>query len=76
MFLTDSCLSKDGVQVRKRVFHPGRGEHATGADLILSKQLTRGETGTVAIQVKRNRGKDYFEFEGRDIRQFLRLANF
>src|SRR5437660_12077779 len=69
-------FEKGTVQVRKRVFHPGRGEHATGADFVLTKRPSMGEVGAVAVQVKSNRRKDYFEFLTRDVRQFQRLSNF
>jgi hypothetical protein len=46
-------IEKSGVEVSKRVFHPGRGEHAIGADFMISKKVTSGLTGITLVQVKR-----------------------
>lgn len=62
--------------VRKRVFHPGRGETISGADFVLQKRINSRTVGITAVQVKRNRGKGYFQFEQRDIYQLNRFADF
>ncbi len=63
-------FEKNGVEVSKRVFHPGKGEHAIGADFMISKKVTPGLTGITLVQVKRNRGNQYYEFRQRDLDQF------
>lgn len=63
-----------GTKVYKRVFHPGSGEKTTGADFTLYKKVSADKVGITAVQVKRNRGKPYFEFDKRDLTQRNRLA--
>jgi hypothetical protein len=71
------CTFERGEKnVRKRVFHPGRGETISGADFVLQKKTNLRTVGGIAVQVKRNRGKGYYEFERRDIDQLERLADF
>lgn len=52
------------------------GEAISGADFVLQKKMNLRTVGVTAVQVKRNRGKGYFEFEKRDIDQLQRLADF
>jgi hypothetical protein len=68
-------FEKSGVKVSKRVFHPGRGEHETGADFVLSKKKTMDTLGITAVQTKRNRGKSYFEFDQRDLSQLNKFSS-
>ena len=48
---------RSGVPVSKRVSHPGKGEHLTGIDFLLSKTSRKGQTGVTVVQVKRNHGE-------------------
>jgi hypothetical protein len=68
-------FEKSGVKVNKRVFHPGRGEHETGADFVLSKKTAMNTLGITAIQTKRNRGKSYFEFDQRNLSQLNKFSS-
>jgi hypothetical protein len=68
-------FEKNGVKVFKRVFHPGSGEKASGVDFALYKKVSQTKIGITAVQVKRNRGKEYFEFDQRDLTQRNRLEN-
>jgi len=68
-------FEKRGVKVSKRVFHPGRGEHETGADFVLSKKKTRDTVGVTVVQTKRNRGKGYFAFDQRDLNQLGKFSS-
>jgi len=64
-------FERKNLTVYKRVFHPGKGEHITGADFVLYKKVSSpGKIGITAVQVKRNRGRRYFEFDDRAIIQF------
>ncbi|WXG43844.1 MAG: hypothetical protein WED04_07395 [Promethearchaeati archaeon SRVP18_Atabeyarchaeia-1] len=65
-----------GVTVSKRIFHPGRGERLTGADFFISKEVSRVTRGVTAVQTKRNRAKDFFEFGERDINQLARFRQY
>jgi hypothetical protein len=67
-------FERHGARVYKRVFHPGSGERATGADFALYKLLPANKVGVTVVQVKRNRCKPYFELEQRDLTQRNRLA--
>ena len=60
----------------KRVFHPGAGERPVGADFVLYKKTKTSKVGATAVQVKRNRNRDYFEFLQRDLDQLDKLARF
>ena len=64
---------ENGAKVSKRIFHPGRGEHENGADFVLSKKKTTDAVGVTAVQTKRNRGKSYFEFDQRDLKQLKKF---
>jgi len=50
-------FEKSGVKVSKRVFHPGRGEHETGADFVLSKKKTMDTLGITAVQTNETEAK-------------------
>ncbi len=67
-------FERSGVKVSKRLFHPGRGEHLTGADFFLSKKKTLKTVGVTAVQTKRNGGKRFFEFEQRDLDQLDKFS--
>lgn len=67
-------FEKRGVKVTKRIFHPGRGEHLTGADFFLYKRRTPEIVRATAVQAKRNRGRNYFEFDQRDLDQLNRFS--
>jgi len=66
-------FKKSGVTVSKRIFHPGHGEHLTGADFVLSKKKIF-TIGVSAVQTKRNGGKKYFEFGQRDFNQLKKFS--
>jgi len=67
-------FEKSGVRVSKRIFHPGRAERFTGADFFLSKKKTLKTVGITAVQTKRNRGKQFFKFEQRDLDQLDKFS--
>ncbi|HUW49341.1 MAG TPA: hypothetical protein VMW36_11415, partial [Patescibacteria group bacterium] len=67
---------RGNVRVYKRVFHPGAGERPVGADFVLYKKTKSSKVGATAVQVKRNRNKNYFEFDGRDLKQLSKLRKF
>lgn len=67
-------LQGKGIIVTKRIFHTAKGENLTGADFVLSK-FVDGDFRIVAIQVKRNGAKPYFEFNQRELDQLERLAD-
>lgn len=69
-------FKKSGVKVNKRIFHPGYGEHETGADFALSKKMAINTLGITAVQTKRNKGKNYFEFDQRDLSQLNRFSSY
>lgn len=70
-------FERKNLTVHKRIFHPGQGEHVTGADFVLYKNVSSpGKVGITAVQVKRNRGQRYFGFSKREIDQLLRLLKF
>lgn len=64
------------VRVYKRVFHPGPGEGPVGVDFALYKKKTSSKVGATAVQVKRNRNRDFFEFLQRDLDQLNKLAKY
>jgi len=68
-------FEKSNVKVYKRVFHPGRGERPVGVDFALYKEM-KSKVGATAVQVKRNRNKDFFEFSQRDLNQLSKLTQF
>jgi len=67
-------FERHGTKIYKRVFHPGYGERPVGVDFALYKIITTNKVGVTAVQVKRNRGKPFFEFDKRDLTQRNRLA--
>lgn len=69
-------FEKNGKKIIKRVFHPGGGEHFTGADFIVTKEISKREIGVTAIQVKRNRGKKSFIFNKKNLAQMRKFKDF
>jgi hypothetical protein len=69
-------FEKNQIRVYKRVFHPGPGEGPVGVDFALYKETKSSKVGATAVQVKRNRNKDYFEFLQRDLDQLAKLTRF
>lgn len=68
-------FKRKGIEVYKRLFHPGRGERITGADFALFKEVPPLKIGATAVQVKRNRRRSFFEFAKRDLKQLATFAN-
>jgi hypothetical protein len=69
-------FESSGVTVYKRVFHPGPGEGPVGVDFALYKEVKPSKVGATAVQVKRNRNRDFFEFQQRDLDQLSKLAKY
>jgi len=69
-------FERSGVKVLKRVFHPGPGEGPVGVDFALYKMMKPSKVGVTAVQVKRNRGRGFFEFLQRDLDQLSKLAQY
>jgi hypothetical protein len=69
-------FERSGVRVYKRVFHPGPGEGPVGVDFAIYKEMKPSKVGATAVQVKRNRGRSFFEFLQRDLNQLSKLAQF
>ena len=68
-------FKKTGIMISKRILHPGQGERLSGADILLSKIVDPDTLGVSAVQVKRNRGKEHFEFETRDLEQLKKFRH-
>jgi len=66
-------ITRNDKTIYKRIFHPGSGERITGADFALFKRKALGSMGVTAVQVKRNHGREVFEFEERDLKQLQRF---
>lgn len=69
-------IKRNDKTIYKRIFHPGSGERITGADFVLFKRKALGSMGVTAVQVKRNHGREFFEFEERDLKQLQRFLDF
>jgi len=69
-------FERSGIRVCKRVFHPGSGERPVGVDFAIYKEIKSSKVGVTAVQVKRNRNRDFFEFRQRDLDQLSKLAQF
>jgi hypothetical protein len=69
-------FKRSGTTVYKRVFHPGPGEGPVGVDFALYKEIKPSKVGATAVQVKRNRKRDFFEFQQRDLDQLSKLAKY
>lgn len=66
-------FEKGGLDIKKRVFHP---RDARGVDFVMTKYVSGKSLGVTAIQVKRNRGKAFFEFTKRDLTQLRKFLNY
>jgi hypothetical protein len=69
-------FESSGMTVYKRVFHPGPGEGPVGVDFALYKEVKPSNVGATAVQVKRNRTRNFFEFQQRDLDQLRKLAKY
>jgi len=57
---------KSGLTIKKRLFHP---KDAHGVDFVLTKYTEEKILGVTAVQVKRNHGNNFFEFQERELKQ-------
>lgn len=64
---------KSGLTVKKRLFHP---KDAHGVDFTLTKYTNGNVLGVTAVQVKRNRGNAFFEFQKRELAQLKHFLEY
>ena len=63
-----TVIERRGITVFKRIFHPGKAEKLTGVDIAIEK-VREDRLGATTVQVKRNRGENFFVFTERDLEQ-------
>jgi hypothetical protein len=65
-----TVFQKGNVTIKKRIFHP---RDVQGVDFLITKYTKNKEIGFVALQVKRNHGNTFFDFQNRDINQLRKF---
>jgi len=64
---------KSGLTIKKRLFHP---KDAYGVDFMLTKSAKGKVLGVTAVQVKRNHGNTFFEFQERELSQLQHFLEY
>jgi hypothetical protein len=67
-----TVFQKGNITIKKRIFHP---RDVQGVDFQITKYSKDKKIGFVALQVKRNHGNAFFDFQNRDIAQLGRFCH-